>query len=127
MNSSAATAASDSEQGQALTFEDPPPWPGLVDGADMLGGLKEAFRRFVVLGEAPLTVLALWVVHTYAFDVAWITPRLAITSPEKRCGKTLVLTLLRYLVAKLLMTANASAAAVFRCVENIRPTLRAAS
>ena len=115
--------STDPEQGRALTFAHPPPWPQAVDGAELLGDLKDAFRRFVVLADAALTVLALWVVHTYAFDVAWITPRLAITSPEKRCGKTLVLTLLRYLVAKPLMTANASPAAIFRCVEDVRPTL----
>lgn len=122
-DSSPATAVLDQEQGRALAFENPTPWPEPVDGPELLGELKEAIRRFVVLGEAALNVLALWVVHTYVFDVAWITPRLAITSPEKRCGKTLVLTLLRYLVSKPLMTANASAAAVFRCVENVRPTL----
>jgi len=113
----------DPEQGRALTFENPPPWPQAVDGNELLGELKAAFRRFVVLGDDALTVLALWVVHTCAFDVAWITPRLAITSPEKRCGKTLVLTLLQRLVAKPLMTANASPAAIFRCVEKFRPTL----
>lgn len=115
--------ALDREQGRALTFEDPLPWPTPVGGAEILGALKRALRRFVVLGEPALNSLALWVLHSYVFDVAWITPRLAITSPEKRCGKTLVLTLLRYLVSKPLMTANASPAAVFRCVESIRPTL----
>ena len=116
-------AASGQEQGRALILENPDPWPDPVEGAEILGEVQETFRRFVVLGEAELTVLALWVAHTYGLESVWITPRLAITSPEKRCGKTLVLTLLRHLVAKPLMTANASPAAIFRCVESVRPTL----
>lgn len=40
----------------------------------------------------------MWVVHSYAFDASSITPRPAITSPEKRYGKILILNLLRYLV-----------------------------
>lgn len=123
VDSAPAGTVSDSEQGRALVFENPTPWPEPVDGGELLADMKETIRRFAVLGEAALSVLALWIAHTCAFDIAWITPRLAITSPEKRCGKTLVLTLLRYLVAKPLMTANASPAAIFRCVEQVRPTL----
>lgn len=113
----------ETEQGRLLTFEDPEPWPDPVDGTELLEELRTAFRRFVVLDESGLAVLALWVVHTYTFDAAWITPRLAVTSPEKRCGKTLVLTLLRHVVAKPLLSANASPAAIFRVVESVRPTL----
>ncbi len=111
------------EQGKALLFESPSPWPQEVHGAEVLGELMATLRRFVVLGEAALVALSLWTLHTYLFDTFWFTPRLAITSPEKRCGKTLVLSLLRQLVAKPLMSANASPAAIFRCVEKVRPTL----
>ena len=109
--------------GRALAFDDPEPWPHPVDGAELLRDIEAVFRRFTIMEEPAFTVLALWILHTYVFDVAWITPRLAITSPEKRCGKTLVLTLLNRLVAKPLMSANASPAAIFRCVDQVRPTL----
>lgn len=110
-------------QGQLLQFEEPEPWPEPVDGAELLTELSNTFRRFIILKPPQLTALALWVVNSYVFDAAWITPRLAITSPEKRCGKTLVLTVLRYLVAKPLMTANATPASIYRAIESVRPTL----
>jgi hypothetical protein len=50
-------------------------------------------------------------------------PRLAITSPEKGCGKTTALDVLRELVARPLSTSNVTASAVFRTVEIARPTL----
>ena len=117
------SGASDSVQGRALTFDDPTPWPDPVDGAPLIRNLVEILERFVVLDSEYSTTLALWILHTYVFDTHWITPRLAITSPEKRCGKTLVLTLLRQLVNRPLMTANATPAAIFRCIESVRPTL----
>jgi len=118
-----AESSSSPEQGKALLFESPSPWPQEVQGSEVLSELMATLRRFVVLGQSALVALALWVLHTYLFDAFWVTARLAVTSPEKRCGKTLLLILLRLLVAKPLMAANASPAAIFRCVEKVRPTL----
>ena len=67
--------------------------------------------------------VALWAVHTYLLDCFGISPRLAITSPEKGCGKTTALDVVSRLVLRPLPTANASAAAIFRVVELHRPTL----
>jgi hypothetical protein len=39
----------------------------------------------------------LWIVFTHAIDVVSIAAILALTSPEKRCGKTTLLALLRRL------------------------------
>jgi hypothetical protein len=69
-----------------------------VDRSELLHEISALFKRFVVLPEGGLTALALWVVHTYALDVVNISPILAITSPEKRCGKTVVLDVLSRLV-----------------------------
>jgi hypothetical protein len=67
--------------------------------------------------------LALWIVHTHAFEASSITPRLFITSPEKRCGKTTLLRVIQALVPKPLLASNITAAAIFRTVEIARPTL----
>ena len=66
---------------------------------------------------------ALWVARTHLFQRFEITPRLAITSPEKGCGKTTLLDVLGHLVPRRLPTANVTAAAIFRVVEAHRPTL----
>ncbi|RMH15043.1 MAG: DUF3631 domain-containing protein [Gemmatimonadetes bacterium] len=115
--------ATESAQGQALAFKDPEPWPQPVDGAALLEDLRAALADYLVLSDQALDAAVLWVVHTHLYDAFYVTPRLAITSPEKRCGKTQLLTLLERLVARPLQTANVSTAAVFRCVETHRPTL----
>jgi len=48
---------------------------------------------------------------------------LAITAPEKRCGKTTLLDVIKPLVPMALQTANVTAAATFRAIETLRPTL----
>ena len=109
--------------GHAVEFSDPEPWPESVCGAELLQELVDLFDRHVVLASGASEALAIWTLHTYLLDSAWITPRLAVTSPVKRCGKTLVLSLLEELVCRPLMISNVTAAAVFRCIDKYRPTL----
>jgi hypothetical protein len=116
-------AGEEAAQGRAVAFTEPEPWPEPVDGSVLLDSLSATFERYVVLQRGRADALALWVVHTFALAVAWITPRLAITSPVKRCAKTLLLDVLERLVSKPRMTSNVTAAAVFRTVEKFQPTL----
>jgi len=68
-------------------------------------------------------MLALWVLHTYALEAAYISPFMILESPEKRCGKTTALDVLSALVNRSLPTSNISPAALFRSVEKFQPTL----
>jgi Protein of unknown function (DUF3631) len=70
-----------------------------------------------------LDACALWVLHTHLIGFFDISPRLAITSPEKQCGKTTTIDVLTRLVWRPLPTANTTAAAIFRVVEMLQPTL----
>src|SRR5262249_56535922 len=85
--------------------------------------LAANIRRHVVMPDHATDTAALWVVHTYLLDCFCISPRLAITSPEKGCGKTTLLDVLSCVVMRPLATANATASAIFRVVETQRPTL----
>jgi hypothetical protein len=89
----------------------------------MLSDLIKVIRRYMVIDENELVAVALWIVHCHAFEEFNITPRLAITSPEKRCGKTTLLDIIGALVPRRLFTVNIGAAAVFRAIEMARPTL----
>ena len=53
----------------------------------------------------------------------YIAPILALTSPEKRCGKSTVLALLKSLVLRRLPCSNITSASLFRAVEAWAPTL----
>jgi putative DNA primase/helicase len=111
------------KQGHAVNLPEPEPWREPVDGAELLRELSAVIRRHVVMFEHAADTAALWTAHTYLLDCFGISPRLAITSPEKGCGKTTALDVLSRLIFRPLPTANASASAIFRVVESQRPTL----
>jgi putative DNA primase/helicase len=119
-----ATAETDTKgQGRPLDLTKIEPWPDPVDGAKLLHELCHAIGEYLVLPSGGAEMLALWAVHTHAFENFAHSPRLAITSPEKGCGKTTTLDVLAELVAHPLPTSNASVAAVFRIIEMAAPTL----
>lgn len=110
-------------RGRPLDLMDIEPWPTPVDGNEMLAELAATIRRHVILEATAAAAAALWIVHTHAIEAAYVSPRLAITSPEKRCGKTTLLTALGGLVRRPLPAANMTPATVFRAIEAARPTL----
>lgn len=109
--------------GRSLALPSPEPWADPVDGSELLAEIVAHFRRFAALPAGAVEALALWAVHAHCIDASPISPRLALTSPEKRCGKTTVLRILAGLVPKPLPTSNITPAAVFRTIEVARPTL----
>jgi putative DNA primase/helicase len=110
-------------QGTALTLSDPEPWPDAVDGAALLDALARVFTRHVVLPIGAAAALALWVLQTYCLDAFEVAPILGITSPQKECGKTTLLSVLAGAVRRALPAANISPAAVYRTIEIADPTL----
>lgn len=109
--------------GRALCLAEPEPWHIPVDGAALLDGIRAIFQRHLILPDHAGVAIALWVLHTYVLETTRITPRLAILSPEKRCGKTTLLSILKALCCKPLLAAHISASAMFRTIEAARPTL----
>ncbi|NIU06397.1 MAG: hypothetical protein GWO40_19315 [Gammaproteobacteria bacterium] len=91
----------------------------------MLDSMTGAIRDHIVLPVHAAETAALWAVHCHIFDATDVTPRLALLSPHKRCGKTTLLGVLSRLVPRPLLAANVTAAAVFRTVEAARPVLLA--
>ena len=116
-------SSDDGKQGRVLSFPELKPWPKQINGSDLLDVLASVIRRHVVMSDHSADAAALWVVHTHMLQCLGISPRLAVVSPEKGCGKTTLLDVLARLVARPLSTANASSAAIFRVVEIYQPTL----
>jgi len=116
-------AADDASGGRALKLDDPEPWPEPVEAGELLDEIETFAGRYLVLPEGGAAALALWALHTWAHEAATISPVLAITSPEKRCGKTTALTVLGEIVRRPLFAANVTAAALFRSTEMWQPTL----
>src|SRR5438270_5865687 len=83
------------------------------NAADLLERLIALIERYVVLPEQyALDLLALYVLHTWAFGASDATPYLVIVSAEKQSGKTRLLEVLAALVRRPWHTASASAAAL---------------
>ncbi len=110
-------------QGRRLELAEIEPWAEPVDGATLLDGLAAHLHRFVVLSDHAASALALWAVHSHAHAAAFYSPRLALTSPVMRCGKSSVLRWLARVVPRALATSNISAPALFRVIEAAYPTL----
>ncbi|MCC6192810.1 MAG: DUF3631 domain-containing protein [Anaerolineales bacterium] len=110
-------------QGRAITFEAVEPWPETVDGAALLDDLTGLAAHHLILPDHGHETVALWTVLTWLASRVSVLPLLAITSPEKGCGKTTVLGLLRRLAYRARSTSNVSPAALFRFVEKYAPTL----
>lgn len=106
-----------------LGIEEPEPWDEPVDGVKLLDDIATIVQRHIVMAAESVLVVALWVLHTYAIDAADATPYLAVTSPEKRCGKTNLLTVLWVLAHRAIKAANISTASIYRVIEAVHPTL----
>jgi hypothetical protein len=92
--------------------------------ADYLDTLDALLRRYVVFrSDAQVAAVALWIVHTWAFESSDATPYLCVTSAERRSGKTRLLELLALVVRNPMHVAHTSAAALFRSIAEERPTL----
>ena len=94
------------------------------DAAQLLEAVKVALERYVVFsGEHQVVAVAAWVLHTYIVEAFDVTPYLHVHSVTKQSGKTRLFEVLVLLVAKPWMTGGVSAAALFRKIERLRPTL----
>ena len=112
------------------------PWPEAVNGDELLTQMVAAIRRHVMLSDAQDVkrrsssrdcALALAqprrLLHSHALDCAEHSPRLHIASPEKRCGKTVLLRTLEPIVPRALTAENITTSALFRVIERAQPTL----
>ncbi|WP_198370581.1 DUF3631 domain-containing protein [Roseomonas rosulenta] len=104
-------------------FRTPDPWGEPVSTTQALDATVAAVRRHVILPAAAADCVALWIAHSWVFEQFHHTPRLAVTSPTMRCGKSTLLDLLHALCRRALKADNITAAALFRVVEMHGPTL----
>jgi hypothetical protein len=102
------------------TFEDVPAEPGW----QVLDAVAEFFDRFIVWqSEAERDAVVLWTAHTHFIDVLDITPRLALLSPLKQCGKSRVFELVKRLGRRARHQVSMTASFMFRLIEGETPTL----
>ena len=117
------TNRDDDGQGRAVKMVDVLPYDETVDGDMLASALAAAVKTYAVLPDSAADAIALWVLHTWLVNSFSISPRLAITSPTKGCGKTTILRLLNQIVRRPKRAGSISPSAMFRAVEKFRPTI----
>jgi 5S rRNA maturation endonuclease (ribonuclease M5) len=91
--------------------------------AQALDDVAAFIRRYVVITDDQAVACTLWVAHTYALEAAETTPYLAVSSPEKRSGKSRLLDVLEEVVRGPWRAVLPSEAVTFRKIEADTPTL----
>lgn len=113
----------DSERTASILFDEVEPWPEPVDLSETLDLISTTIIRFIVCDRATAHATALWVVMTWLMDTVKVAPLAVITAPEKRCGKSQMLSVIGRMVYRPLQASNISAAALYRTIEAYEPTL----
>src|SRR5258707_14373486 len=107
----------------AAAFSTVEPWPSPVIGHVLLDALVRELSRFLIFPKWAAETFALWIVHTFAFQLRDICTYIAVESPEKECGKSTLLTVLSNFVNRPVVSSNISSSAFFRVIEEFLPTL----
>lgn len=102
------------------SFEDIPDEPGWR-ALDDLAVFLDRFVAWPSIESRDAVVL--WIAHTHVIDALDYTPRLAITSPVRRCAKTRVLELVKRTARQARHSVSMSASYMFRIIEDSTPTL----
>jgi Protein of unknown function (DUF3631) len=96
-------------------FEDPKFTPaGLVEGI---------IAKYVSLQPHELVAVTLWTLHTHIFENYMVTPRLALISPVRECGKTTMLDLITKLGARTIKSDGVTAAALYHATDEGRTSV----
>lgn len=110
-------------QGSALSFTEVKQWPAPVNGDELLNEMLVVVHRFIICDQATAIAVVLWCSFTWLIDSVQVAPLAIITAPEKRCGKSQLLDLMRRLSFRSLIASNISSSCLFRVIEALKPTL----
>lgn len=110
-------------QGRPVELPQVELWPHPVEGAALLTKLSSTLREYVAISELQADATTLWMVRTHAHDASDVSPKLALKSVQKRCGKTRLATVAERIVARPFYVSGIKPAALLRIIEIGCPTL----
>lgn len=86
-----------------------------IDGAELLDRVRARFNKHVSFANEHQSVAAtLWTGATHGLECWHHATRLAITSPQKRCGKSRLLDIIAGMSHSPMMCADSTTAAIYR-------------
>jgi hypothetical protein len=75
--------------------------------------IVQLLEQYIAVSSEERIAIALWVLHTWVFHQFSHTPRLALLSPVRGCGKTLLLILIELLAAESFRSDNVTAPVIY--------------
>ena len=112
-----------SKTSDSLIVDTKPYAEPITDIAIVADQIYQILDDHIACTEAVKVAATLWIVMTWLIPAAHILPIAWINAPEKRCGKSTLLTLMSRLSKKSLSTSNITKSALFRSIESYKPTL----
>jgi len=120
---SAARSTKSSDGGKMAMFPTVEQWSATVDASEVLNDILSVIKSFIICSADTAVATTLWIAFTWFIDRVQVAPLAVITAPEKRCGKTQMLTLIGKLCYRPLLASNIAPAAVYRVIEAHAPTM----
>lgn len=100
----------------AVSLRNVEPWLEPVCGNALLKEIVAFYEKFVVLPTHASTVLALWALQSWCYELFDFAAIIAVWSPEPECGKGRVLDVTEKLVRRPFRTSNTSAAVLYHVI-----------
>ena len=85
--------------------------------------IHHVLQSYIDVAPHEYVGISLWILYTHVFDRFQISPRLALLSPVRNCGKSRVLRLAERLVIRPERHDNITAPTIFRLIDQGAPTL----
>ncbi|MGE6482088.1 DUF3631 domain-containing protein [Psychrobacter namhaensis] len=85
--------------------------------------ISQILDDHIACTDAVKVAATLWILMTWVILASHILPIAWINAPEKRCGKSTLLTLMSRMSKRSLSTSNITGSALFRSIEQYKPTL----
>lgn len=113
----------ESDTSDSLVIDIEPYSEPVTDIAFIVSLIYQMLEDHIACTDAVKVAATLWILMTWFVPASQILPIAWINAPEKRCGKSTLLTLMSRLSKKSLSTSNITKSALYRCIENYTPTL----
>ena len=113
----------ESKISESLVVDIEPYVKPVTDIALLADQMYQILDDHIACTDTVKTAATLWIILTWVIPASHILPIAWINAPEKRCGKSTLLTLMSRMSKRSLSTSNISASALFRSIESYKPTL----
>jgi putative DNA primase/helicase len=113
----------ESETSESLIIDTEPYSEPVLDITSVADQICQILDDHIACKDAVKFAATLWILMTWLIPASHILPIAWINAPEKRCGKSTLLTLMSRLSKRSLPTSNITGPALFRSIESYKPTL----